>query len=125
MYLFYNVNNVIHGLVVDGIFGSKTTAAVRDFQSNNGLSVDGIVGPNTWRTLLTLPQYPILRLNFRGNYVRFLQKLLESKFIPVGTIDGIFGPDTESAVQTFQERNNLVVDGIVGPNTWATITNLQ
>ncbi len=32
---------------VDGIFGSKTTAAVRYFQSKNGLAVDGIVGKNT------------------------------------------------------------------------------
>ena len=32
---------------VDGIFGSKTTAAVKYFQRKNGLAVDGIVGPKT------------------------------------------------------------------------------
>ena len=32
---------------VDGIYGSKTTAAVKYFQRRNGLAVDGIVGPNT------------------------------------------------------------------------------
>ncbi len=33
--------------VADGIFGSKTLAAVRQYQSQNGLTVDGIAGPNT------------------------------------------------------------------------------
>jgi peptidoglycan hydrolase-like protein with peptidoglycan-binding domain len=39
-------------LDVDGIFGPKTEAAVRAFQQNENLSVDGIVGTQTWTTLL-------------------------------------------------------------------------
>ena len=39
---------------VDGIFGSGTHSAVREFQKTRGLSVDGIVGQNTWRKLLNL-----------------------------------------------------------------------
>ena len=39
---------------VDGIFGSNTANAVKAFQRANGLSVDGIVGQNTWRKLLGL-----------------------------------------------------------------------
>jgi peptidoglycan hydrolase-like protein with peptidoglycan-binding domain len=39
-------------LDVDGIFGPKTEAAVRDFQQNENLSVDGIVGKQTWTALL-------------------------------------------------------------------------
>jgi len=39
-------------LAVDGIFGSKTSARVREFQSQHRLAVDGIVGPMTWGTLL-------------------------------------------------------------------------
>ena len=38
--------------IVDGIFGTKTLAAVRQFQQENGLTVDGIVGKNTWKKLL-------------------------------------------------------------------------
>ena len=38
--------------IVDGIFGTKTLAAVRQFQQANGLTVDGIVGKNTWSKLL-------------------------------------------------------------------------
>ncbi|TPE68012.1 hypothetical protein AMD02_015740 [Halalkalibacterium halodurans] len=36
----------------DGIFGGKTESAVRAFQRDNGLTVDGIVGPQTWGALL-------------------------------------------------------------------------
>lgn len=39
---------------VDGIFGSGTYSAVREFQKTRGLSIDGIVGQNTWRKLLGL-----------------------------------------------------------------------
>lgn len=37
---------------VDGIFGTKTLAAVREYQKANGLTVDGVVGKNTWKKLL-------------------------------------------------------------------------
>lgn len=40
-----------YNLSVDGQFGSKTQAAVKDYQKKNGLSVDGIVGTNTWGSL--------------------------------------------------------------------------
>lgn len=40
-------------LVGDGIFGPRTDAAVRSFQSDNGLAVDGIIGPDTWNALLS------------------------------------------------------------------------
>jgi peptidoglycan hydrolase-like protein with peptidoglycan-binding domain len=43
----------VDDLVVDGIFGPKTDAAVRDFQQNENLSVDGIVGRQTWTALLS------------------------------------------------------------------------
>lgn len=40
-----------YSLVVDGYFGSGTDAAVRSWQSLNGLTVDGIVGSQTWASL--------------------------------------------------------------------------
>jgi peptidoglycan hydrolase-like protein with peptidoglycan-binding domain len=38
----------------DGVFGSKTTRAVRDFQMKNALTVDGVVGTNTWNKIISL-----------------------------------------------------------------------
>ena len=45
------LNNNGYNLSVDGDFGSKTQAAVKDYQQKNGLAVDGIVGTNTWGAL--------------------------------------------------------------------------
>ncbi|WP_151775066.1 peptidoglycan-binding domain-containing protein [Streptomyces abyssomicinicus] len=45
-----NVYN--YGLAVDGSFGTKTKSATTAFQSKHSLAVDGVIGPNTWRTLL-------------------------------------------------------------------------
>lgn len=39
---------------IDGIFGPRTERAVIQFQKNNGLKVDGIVGPQTYGMLENL-----------------------------------------------------------------------
>ena len=43
-----------HSTAIDGIFGPNTNANVRAFQTANGLTADGIVGPNTWPKLLNV-----------------------------------------------------------------------
>lgn len=45
------LNSAGYKLDVDGQFGSKTQSAVKDYQQKNGLTVDGIVGTNTWGSL--------------------------------------------------------------------------
>lgn len=45
------LNSNGYSLDVDGVFGSKTQAAVKDYQQKNNLAVDGIVGNNTWGAL--------------------------------------------------------------------------
>ena len=46
-----NLQRLLGGLAVDGVFGPKTEQAVRVFQQSKGLKVDGIVGPRTWAAL--------------------------------------------------------------------------
>ncbi|GAB1332235.1 peptidoglycan-binding domain-containing protein [Streptomyces sennicomposti] len=54
-----------------------------------------------------------------GDRVREIQCLLKYEwFINPGTVDGVFGSDTEQAVETFQRACPLPDDGIVGPQTW-------
>ena len=122
--LQFILNQYGNNLTIDGILGNKTQDAVLRFQKENSLTQDGLVGKNTWKTLLTLSPYPLLKINYRGAYVKFLQQLLESNLYPVGDIDGIFGNKTLTAVKNFQKNNNLVVDGIVGNNTWNALTKL-
>ena len=45
------LNSIGYHLATDGIFGSKTDEAVRAFQADHGLAVDGVVGVRTWAEL--------------------------------------------------------------------------
>jgi hypothetical protein len=120
--LQYLLNWYGANLVVDGNFGGATTLAVRNFQKNNNLAQDGIVGRNTWNKLLNLnPTSEVLRRGNRNSAVLLLQRLLLSYLYPITNLDGIFGPETERAVRAFQTENNLVADGIVGRNTWSSL----
>lgn len=65
--------------------------------------------------------YTLLRRGMRGDAVRNLQILLNGHGFCL-RIDGVFGPQTEGAVRRFQDRQGLLVDGIVGP---ATMTALE
>ena len=120
--LQYLLNEYGANIVPDGIFGGNTYNAVVGFQRNNNLSQDGVVGPNTWRALLNLdPSSQVLRNGSRSSAVLFLQKLLLSYLYPITDLDGVFGPETERAVRSFQSENGLSVDGIVGRNTWSAL----
>lgn len=113
-------------LATDGIFGLITAAAVLTYQRANGLTVDGIVGPQTWTKLLeTVPTDsipPQVSYGSRGDTVKKLQMALNAKGAsPRLDVDGIFGQDTIMAVYAYQKANSLVPDGIVGPKTWAEL----
>jgi peptidoglycan hydrolase-like protein with peptidoglycan-binding domain len=63
---------------------------------------------------------PELQVGSSGPAVRELQTLLGQHGYPV-TVDGIFGQQTAAAVRAFQKAKGLVVDGIVGPQTWGAL----
>ena len=102
------------GISDDGIFGSGTEKAVREFQQANGLGVDGIAGPETF-SAMGLNELVLLRVGSRGNLVKKLQEALGID------ADGRFGPGTKKAVMEYQEANGLVADGMAGPKTLASI----
>ena len=68
----------------------------------------------------TTVKHLTLRRGARGEEVRYMQTLLHNAGSGL-EIDGIFGIGTLSAVKSFQSRHGLVVDGIVGPKTWAEL----
>lgn len=108
------LNEQGYNISVDGKFGPKTSEAVKSFQVENGLTIDGIVGENTWNELCIT-----LKINSTHlNAVKALQYLLVEKHGYTLSIDGIFGPKTLNAVEDFQSRSEIAVDGIVGPTTW-------
>ena len=57
-----------------------------------------------------------------SSLVRVLQRDLDTGGYPPGDIDGLFGPRTRHAVVAFQAAHGLQVDGVVGPRTWATLS---
>ncbi|GAA1234496.1 hypothetical protein GCM10009676_17760 [Prauserella halophila] len=106
-----------HGasLQVDGIFGSVSAAAVKDFQRANGLYVDGVAGPKTFAVLV------VTRKNgHSGDAAQAVQAGL-NKYGARLREDGAFGPVTAESVEEFQTANGLYVDGVVGPQTWEWI----
>lgn len=58
-----------------------------------------------------------VKMGMRGEIVREIQKMLTEAGYSVGTIDGIFGGQTQSGVQQFQMMHGLVSDGVVGQET--------
>ena len=102
----------------DGIFGTKTKNAVEKYQKAKGLSVDGIVGDNTYAKLFA---DCLLKNGSRGELVKALQTRLNEQGYKAGTADGIFERNTEQAVKALQIVAGITVDGKVGKNTWTAL----
>lgn len=67
-----------------------------------------------------LAAWPLVNNGDSGPNVRTVQYLLRHRGYSL-TVDGQFGPATESQVKAFQSANGLTADGDVGPNTWSKL----
>ena len=68
---------------------------------------------------------PTLRQGSRGAAVEQLQSKLSQLGHNPGRADGIFGPNTKSAVRDFQREQGLGVDGVVGRQTWSALDSAR
>jgi peptidoglycan hydrolase-like protein with peptidoglycan-binding domain len=137
------------GLTPDKKFGSKTKAAVKNWQKKEMITVDGVVGPDTWGTLcLQADQFGsdykklteqvgckgrqtcVQRVfamwrNSHSACVVGIQGMLNT-INNGGLNEGKFDSKTKAAVIAWQKKQKqtnkkMKVDGIVGPQTWKTL----
>lgn len=99
----------------DGAYGSGTASAVSAFETSVNLTPDGVVGSAVWERLVLT-----VRRGDAGEAVKAVQSQLNTRGAGL-TVDGAFGPGTETAVRNFQSSRGLSADGIVGPNTWLAL----
>ncbi|MGG1685096.1 peptidoglycan-binding protein [Pseudalkalibacillus sp. NRS-1564] len=93
-----------------GYYGEITEKAVKNFQMNRNLQVDGIAGPETKQAL------QVLRRGDIGKQVIHIQSQLNQAGYE-SDADGIYGSGTATIVEEFQRDNGLSADGIAGPST--------
>lgn len=131
---------------VSDTFDEATAAAVRAFQQTFGLTVDGIVGRETWQKMddvyegildstqlidggIRLFPGRVLGAGFQGEDVATIQEYLAYiatvyPAIPAPTVTGVYGMETVQAVEAFQQQFGLPVTGTVGVTTWNAIAAL-
>ena len=104
------------------VFDDILLAALRYFQQSRGLTVDGLVGPQTFRRLEEarwevgdrVLSFTPGHLIHGEDVAQLQQRLIELGFA-LDRVDGIFNKTTDAAVREFQRNVGLDVDGICGP----------
>jgi N-acetylmuramoyl-L-alanine amidase len=113
------------------VFDDVMDRAVRHFQQVRGLTVDGLVGPATYRALEEarwrlgdrLLSY-VISNPLSGDDVVALQHQLSELGFDVGRIDGVFDYPTREALREFQRNVGLPADGTCGPATFKALAGL-
>ncbi len=112
-------------LSVDGIYGSETQDDVKDFQKQQGLAVDGKVGPNTLDILREKAQKETKKKSQQNTFQKDLSeqetiRRTQQLLFTIGhdlAIDGLYGPETESNLKDFQEQTGLAKTGEINQET--------
>ena len=112
-------------------FDDELDHAVRSFQQERGITVDGVVGPQTFRRLeearwqlgdRVLTYIPGHFMT--GDDVTELQRRLNQLGFATGRQDGMFGPQTDAALREFQTGVGVTADGTCGPDTFRAFDRL-
>ena len=112
--------------LVTGNFGDTTEAAVIKLQEVNGITADGKVGHQTINLLYSDEIKPnMLAYGEKSEVVLASQKRLKDLGYLTTDPDGNYGLDTAAAVKQFQSRNDLVVDGYLGPSTRVSLNSSE
>lgn len=131
---------------VDGIYSADTEAAVKAFQKIFHLKQTGIVDSATWYRIkyiyndvkglgelfseglspeeLESPFEVSWQEGDSGVWVKLIQYYVRAlacyyKDVPLIEITGYFGPETTDAVKALQTKYKIIIDGVVGIQTWA------
>ena len=112
-------------------FDDAVAQAVKAFQQARGLTISGVVDAITLRSLeearwkLGDRTLSLITPAMRGDDVAQLQSQLSEMGFNCGRVDGIFGPQSESALKEFQKSVGVKVDGQCGPATVMSMMRLM
>lgn len=128
----YRIGHLPQRRPVSHVFDEELAEAVRHFQQQRGLIVDGTVDEETYRLLeearWALGDRTLYHTSGKlmaGEDVTLLQlKLAELGFQP-GRIDGLFGVNTANAVREFQKSVGLPIDGVCGATVFKALSQLS
>lgn len=139
--MFQQAGFIRSSVTPDGQFGPRTQNAVKEFQLYARLTPDGIIGSLTWdaifevlKRMQVVTNIPLASASYYlslGNYgievfkmQEYLNEISEKNpCLKMIQVNGEFSPAMRIAVQQFQYLYGLVIDGIIGKNTWDTIVN--
>lgn len=107
----------------DGGYNADDRAIVEQFQRDNGLFVDGQVGPQTWSKLLAT-----VEPGETGPMVKVLQTTLIVRSLirdNPSNLDGVYGDATQQRVSDFQTVSGIDAIGTVGAQTWTALLGVK